>query len=220
MSEHGFVHLIVGEDKIDPVAVFPSTMPNPWLLEIRQMAHLHNKARGVSVSEPFEHVVAVGALSQAGKINYPDFLMLEDAIAFCAQKEMFLADPFHLTLLNLNERGEGDFLEFKGPADLVILCCVFDGPGWDESFAMCRQSPRHIPGAWHDAAVRVGARAIVAYGYGYGDEVDANTLKPRRGQPLCYETIGQNEPLLADRKSSQRRDFLVRQKEAQRSGPK
>lgn len=91
---------------------------------------------------------------------------------FCALSALNIpvSAEFDVDVVNIEKRyGRRDFLKETSQADLVILCFLFnpfyeDSPQDNGRFSI---SEKHFErGAWHDAALRVGARVISVIGGG------------------------------------------------------
>ena len=170
---------------------------------------------------PIENVLVVGALyrdypwAEPGDAIEPlldhDYLRVKDALELCVTLSIAVSPTFKPWILNLNEAGEGNFLTATGSADLVVLCCLYNGASpkiiWGGLFADsdgARQADEHrIEGVWHKAAKGFGARVIVTYGGHH--EVNASTFLPALGEVNDYRVYerfsdtGLHDPMHAKR---------------------
>jgi hypothetical protein len=160
-----------------PVMSSEMTRKEAWLLSLREDLSACQQeivGRPCLDREPIHRVLAVGALCCDEGIDLLDYHRIKDALRGCQKQGLSIRPDFDLSVMNLNKQGEGDFLSATGEADLIITCYVYNGASGRVAESPFFEGPddptfnqsslHHVAGAWHDAALRFGARAIVTCG--------------------------------------------------------
>jgi hypothetical protein len=139
-------------------------------------------------------ILLVGALLEGEKLSFNDQVFLDGTLRFLVDHKIPVDPEYEVEFVNLKQ-GE-DFLSGNFKADVVVACHVFnppnDGPGGgffpgaDESVFFISEK-HHLQNAWHDAAVKSGARIICAYGQNHmpcGERTEI-TADDFTGQKFC-----------------------------------
>lgn len=90
-------------------------------------------------------------------------------------------DPeFEIEIENKDpQEGGKDFLERTKPADIVVICCIFNPPAWEAPLYSADHGAGHFTiskkhfekTAWHDAAARIHAKIISIMGNDFSSEI-------------------------------------------------
>ncbi|GJL85129.1 MAG: hypothetical protein DHS20C02_09040 [Micavibrio sp.] len=152
-------------------------------------SRLHNPVKGISHTasyDPEKHAIKRILLVGASEIYEEDFfddsldrMLTKSAITTALDLGISFNRTFEIETIDI-KRGEGleeDFLRGKFLADMVITANIFNpkltakeaqsfqGSMPDFFCNGIARSPLHyVPGSWHDAAVRAGAKVIICRG--------------------------------------------------------
>lgn len=134
---------------------------------------------------PLRTISMVGAFPGPNGLPYDhDEYRLLKTLKMLNDCDLPLDPEFEVDVVNIHAAcGGRDFLKETKPADVVVLCFIFnppvDPPHSCNKGIFTISELHHGNNVWHDSAVRVGTKIISVYGDG-GSEIGPSVFRPNK----------------------------------------
>lgn len=153
-----------------------------------KFGHAANKAAADTNLPPLRTISMVGALpGENGLPDDVDAYRLVQTLNLLNKCHIPLHPTFEVDVVNIHpDHGRRDFMNETKPADVVVLCFIFN-PRMCAGYYMKDHAAKglhaiskhhHEHGAWHDSALRVGAKIITVFGNDGDTEVGPGVFQP------------------------------------------
>ena len=148
---------------------------------------------------PLRTISMVGAYpGEEGLPDAQDGFRLAKTLRLLRHCNIPLHPEFEVDVVNIHPaHGGRDFLKETKPADVIVLCFLFNPPSHPELYM---EEPQHVgihaisthhlsATAWHDSAVRVGAKIITVFGNDGDTEVGPGVFKPDKNDSAFVRLV-------------------------------